>query len=191
MPIRRPRRIFRSGALGSGGPVRVVSPTLLAGLLGAAGGAAIMLLSLPSALFGRVPLPSGVLTVDAPLVAVVDGETLRLRETVVHLQGVQAPMRGQTCRTPDGGSYDCGAATAEALAALVRGHPVSCRLAGRDSAGFAEGRCEAGGADLNRALVASGWARARAEMSDLANDETAAHAQHLGLWRTGGQTAPF
>jgi endonuclease YncB( thermonuclease family) len=169
----------------------MVSPTVLAGLLGAAGGAAVMLLSLPSALFGRVPLPSGVLTADAPLVAVVDGETLRLRETVVHLPGVQAPVRGQACRAPDGAAFDCGAAATEALAALVRGHPVACQLSGRDHAGFPEGRCEAGGSDVNRALVAAGWARARAEMPDLAADETAAHALHLGLWRTGGQTTPF
>lgn len=189
--MRRPRRIFRSGSLGSGSSTRLVSPTVMAGLLGAAGGAAIMLLSLPSALFGRVPVPSGVLTADAPLVAVVDGETLRLRETVVHLQGVQAPVRGQACRAPDGAGFDCGAAATEALAALVRGHPVACRLSGRDHDGFPEGRCEAGGNDVNRALVAAGWARARIEVPDLATEETAAHAQHVGLWRDGAQTAPF
>jgi endonuclease YncB( thermonuclease family) len=154
LPIRRPRRIFRSGSLGSGNPGRLVSPTVMAGLLGAAGGAAIMLFSLPAALFGRVPLPSGVLAADAPLVAVVDGETLRLRETVVHLQGVEAPARGQTCRAP-------------------------------------EGRCDAAGNDVNRALVAAGWAKARAEMPELAAEEATAQAQHLGLWRAGGQTAPF
>lgn len=191
MPIRRPRRIFRSGSLGSGNPGRLVSPTVMAGLLGAAGGAAIMLFSLPAALFGRVPLPSGVLAADAPLVAVVDGETLRLRETVVHLQGVEAPARGQTCRAPDGTGFDCGAAATEALAALVRGHAVACRLTGRDHAGFPEGRCDAAGNDVNRALVAAGWAKARAEMPELAAEEATAQAQHLGLWRAGGQTAPF
>jgi endonuclease YncB( thermonuclease family) len=191
LPIRRPRRIFRSGSLGSGSSVRLLNPTLLAGLLGAGAGAAVMMFSLPAALFGRVPQPSGTLSADAPQVAVVDGETLRLRDTVVHLQGVAAPSRGQACRAPDGTGYDCGAASTEALAALVRGHAVACRLSGRDHAGFPEGRCDAAGSDVNRALVATGWARARPDMPDLAGDETAAQAQHLGLWRTGGQTAPF
>jgi endonuclease YncB( thermonuclease family) len=187
LPLRRPRRIFRSGSLGSGTAGPGVSPALLAGLLGAAIGAAVVLFSLPSALFGRVPLPSGVLEADAPQIAVVDGETLRLRETVVRLQGVLAPPRGRTCRTASGVTYDCGAAATEALAGLVRGHSIACRLAGRDSSGFPEGRCEAGGADVNRALVAAGWARA--ELPDMAGDETAAQARHLGLWRDG--TASF
>jgi endonuclease YncB( thermonuclease family) len=169
----------------------MVNPTLLAGLVGAGAGAMIVLLALPAALFGRVPVPSGVLQADAPQVAVVDGETLRLSETVVHLQGVVAPTRGMACRTPDGADFDCGAAATEALAGLVRGHSIACRLSGRDHSGFPEGRCEAGGEDINGALIAAGWARARAAMPDLAADEATAHARHLGFWRSGGQTAPF
>jgi len=157
LPIRRPRRIFRSGSLGAGNAGGRFSPTLIAGLLGAAAGAAVMLFSLPAALFGRVPAPSGVLIADAPQVAVVDGETLRLRETVLHLQGVSAPARGLLCRAADGSRFDCGAAATEALAGLVRGHSVACKLAGRSAGGFPEARCDAGGIDVNHALIAGGW----------------------------------
>ena len=146
-----------------------------------------MLFSSPSALFGRVPRLAGQMDADAPLVAVVDGQTLRLRETVIRLHGVVAPMRGQECRGKDGTRFDCGAAASEALAALVRGHAVTCRLDGRDDAGFPQGHCEAGGVSLNRAVVSAGWARADSHAGDLTAEEAAARSQRVGIWR-GGET---
>jgi endonuclease YncB( thermonuclease family) len=168
-------------------------PTVIAGLIGAIGGAALMLFSSPATLFGRVPRLSGQLDADAPLVAVVDGQTLRLRETVIRLYGVVAPMRGQQCTGAGAGAvqFDCGAASSEALAALVRGHAVECRLDGRDEAGFPQGHCEAGGQGLNRAVVAAGWARADPRASELAAAEAAARAQHVGIWRAGDTATTF
>jgi endonuclease YncB( thermonuclease family) len=191
LPLHRPRRIFRSGSYSSGGGGWRIRPTVIAGLIGAIGGAALMLFSSPSALFGRVPRLSGQLEADAPLVAVVDGQTLRLREAVIRLHGVVAPMRGQECRAADGTRFDCGAAASEALSALVRGHAVACRLDGRDDGGFPQGHCEAGGVALNKAVVAAGWARADTHVPDLAPEEAAARAQHLGIWRGGEAAATF
>jgi len=191
LPLHRPRRIFRSGSYSSGNAGWRVRPTVIAGLIGAIGGAALMLFSSPSALFGRVPRLAGQLDADAPLVAVVDGQTLRLRESVVRLHGVVAPMRGQECRGADGARFDCGAASSEALAALVRGHAVTCKLDGRDEAGFPQGHCEAGGVSLNRAVVSAGWARADSHAPDLASEEAGARALHLGIWRAGGEAATF
>jgi endonuclease YncB( thermonuclease family) len=192
LPLHRPRRIFRSGSYSSGRRRDWrARPTVIAGLIGAVGGAALMLFSSPAALFGRVPRLAGQLDADAPLVAVVDGQTLRLRESVIRLHGVVAPTRGQECSGSDGTRFDCGAAASEALAALVRGHAVACRLDGRDSAGFPQGNCEAAGVSLNRAVVASGWARADSHASDLAAEEASARAQHLGIWRAGEAAATF
>jgi len=191
LPLHRPRRIFRSGSFSSGSAGWRVRPTVIAGLVGAIIGSAVMLFSSPAALFGRVPRLSGQLDADAPLVAVVDGQTLRLRESVIRLHGVVAPMRGQECRGADGTRFDCGAAASEALAALVRGHAVACLLDGRDDGGFPQGHCEAGGVSLNAAVVAAGWARADANAPDLATRETAARAQHLGIWRGGDAAATF
>ncbi len=148
MPLRRPRRIFRSGSLGSGTAGPGVSPALLAGLLGAAIGAAVVLFSLPSALFGRVPLPSGVLEADAPQIAVVDGETLRLRETVVRLQGVLAPPRGRTCRDGQrrhlrlrrGGNRGARRARPRSFHRLPAGRAGQQRLSGRPLRGRRGGR---------------------------------------------------
>ena len=191
MPLHRPRRIFRSGSFSSGGSRTRFRPTVIAGLIGAIGGAALMLFSSPAELFGRVPRLAGQLDADAPLVAVVDGQTLRLRETVIRLHGVVAPMRGQECRGTDGARFDCGAAASEALSALVRGHAVACRLDGRDSAGFPQGHCEAGGVSLNRAVVSAGWARADSHVPDLRAEEAGARAAHVGIWRAGQPAETF
>ncbi len=182
MPIERPRRIFRAGsaAARSGGRGGVTT-TVMAGVVGAVGGAALVLLALPADLFGRVPSPSGVVTADSQHVAVVDGDTLRLRETVIRLQGVSAPARGVIC--PSGA--DCGAAATEALAALVRDHTVACTLNGRDPAGFPQGLCEAGGREINRTLVATGFAHARADVVAFAAEEEEARTGRRGLWRNG------
>jgi endonuclease YncB( thermonuclease family) len=159
--------------------------TVAAGLVGAFAGAFVVLLALPSDLFGRVPQPSGNVTAEPSELAVVDGDTLRVQSTVVRLQGVEAPPRGRMCNRGDGTSFDCGAAAAAALADMVRGHRVICHLAGRDSAGYPEAQCLAGETDLNRRLVVDGWARARADAPAFGAEEARARTEQRGLWRGG------
>jgi endonuclease YncB( thermonuclease family) len=171
-----------------------LSRTLAFGFTGALICSTLILLSLPSQLFGRVPRLAGSLAADAPLVAVVDGQTLRLRENVIRLQGLVAPGRGLACRNASGATYDCGAAAAAALASIVRDHAVICRLDGRDNFGFAQGRCDAAGVDVNRAMVAAGWARAdpagiASTQASYAPQESRARAEHRGVWRDGGNAS--
>lgn len=184
MTIRPPRRIFNSqlSKNGSGGGV---GRTLMAGIVGALIGAFVVLLALPSDLFGRVPSPSGSIRADAAQVAVIDGDTLRLQETIIRLQGVAAPPRGFSCKRADGVTFDCGAASVAALADLVRGRTILCHIAGRDSTGFPQGMCEAGETDINRRLVADGWAKARADMPAFSPEESNARTDMRGLWRGG------
>lgn len=181
MPIARPRRIFRSGAIASRSQRSGFSATVVAGLVGALGGAVLVLLALPSDLFGRVPTPSGILTADPQHVAVIDGETLRLRDTVIHLDGIKAPPRGQPCQ----GTRDCGAAATDALEDLVRDRTVECSLTGRELSGYIKATCDAGGVQLNRALVASGYAKARTAADPFGAVEATARQSRLGLWRDG------
>ena len=164
---------------------------LVAGLLGTTAVGAMLLLVLPADLFGRAPALTGTIAAIPAQVAVVDGQTLRVGDTVVRLQGVAAPARGTTCLKADNSRFDCGAAASEALARLLRGQSVTCKLFGRDAAGFAQGLCEAEGRDLNRAIVASGWARARSESPAFAaasfgDEESQARTAHRGLWQGGG-----
>ena len=184
MTIRPPRRIFNS-QLSKGGSGGAVGRTLMAGIVGALLGAFVMMLVLPSDLFGRVPSPSGNVRADAAQVAVIDGDTLRLQETIIRLQGVAAPPRGFACKRADGIAFDCGAAAVAALADLVRGRTILCHIAGRDTSGFPQGMCEAGETDINRRLVADGWAKARADMPAFSLEETRARSDQKGLWRGG------
>jgi endonuclease YncB( thermonuclease family) len=157
-------------------------------LLGVGFGAVVMMLALPANLFGRAPVLSGELHAESSQVAVVDGQTLRLREITIRLAGILAPPRGLACRDPAGSAYDCGAAASAALASLLRGRLIACMLNGRDEAGFPQALCEAGGTEINRALVEGGWARAVAAAS-FGNEEQAARMARRGLWR--GEAAGF
>ncbi len=184
MTIRRPRRIFRDS------PTYATSKTgmgrtVMAGLVGTMFGAFVVMLALPSDLFGRVPAPSGSVSADARHVAVINGDTLRLSDSVIRLQGLEAPPRGKLCRRADGTSFDCGAAAVDALANMVRGKFITCHLGPRDPAGFVQAMCDAGETNLNRQLVIDGWARARADAPAFGDEENHARNEKRGLWRGG------
>ncbi|HEY0418791.1 MAG TPA: thermonuclease family protein [Acetobacteraceae bacterium] len=188
MPLQRPRRIFRGSArpagTGPGGLLRGTALILLA--LVVLGGAAMLIrLWVPANLFGRATAPSGHLSAEADEVAVVDGDTLRLHDTVLRLEGLTAPRRGQSCDDGAGASFDCGAAASAALAARMHGRRLSCELRGRDRTGLTVARCDAEGLDLGEAQVAAGWARAQGEAPGLAAAEAEARGASRGIWKNG------
>ncbi len=183
MPLHRPRRIFRAATLPV--PRRDFLLPLSLGLLGVLGAAGLVLAVMSSDLFGRAPPPAGQVAAEPAQIAVVDADTLRLRDRVVRLSGISVPARGETCRDGAGQRFDCGVAAANALAALVREAPVDCQLRGADGMGRAFAICEAGGRELNRALVDAGWARADRSSPALEAAETAARSGRRGLWASG------
>jgi endonuclease YncB( thermonuclease family) len=117
-------------------------------------------------------------------VAVLDGATLRLRQRVVRLAGIIPPARGDICMGMDGAAFDCGAAAASRLAALVRNTSVICDVKGEDSMRRPFVTCWSAGIDLARELVAAGWARADLGQSYLHEMEEEARGLHRGLWGT-------
>ncbi len=150
--------------------------------LGLVSFAVVLMVALPANLFGRGSDATTMISAQPPHIAVVDGDTMRLRDTLIRLRGVRAPARGEICRTGPLASDDCGALSSIALAGLVRGHTVSCEIDGHDRRGFALARCDAAGVNLNQAIVAAGWARA--EPTDAAMQATEAEARRAarGLW---------
>ena len=104
--------------------------------------------------------PADELVAQPAEVAVVDGGTLKLGDRVVRLFGVEPPARGTPCGTRDDAGQDCAAAAANALAAMLRDLPVSCRITGMDGLGRPYAVCRANGTELNSAVIAAGWARA-------------------------------
>lgn len=173
----RIRRIFRPGpAARLRLPLAVLTGLGLSGLL--------LSVAVPRNLPGSA-WPSPALAAEAGEVRVLDGGTLQLGRRVLRLDALRVPERGQAaCRdAATGRTSDCGAAAAGVLAGLVAGHALSCRVRGEDPRGRALGTCEAGGVEVNTALVAAGWALAGAGAApDLVATEAAARQAGRGLW---------
>lgn len=141
-------------------------------------------IGLPPDLMGSAPREQDWSALAAE-VRIVDGDTLRLGDRTLRLSGVDAPERGQVCTDAAGAGFDCGAAAAEALSRLVNGRSVVCRVHGHDRFGRGLGVCQAGGAELNTGLVASGWAIAYGDSPVMLANEAAARIAGRGLWAGG------
>ena len=170
----RTRRIFRPAP----GPRRW--GTLLFGCTAVAS-ALVLATAVPGDLLGSAP-HERLWTAGAAAVRVVDGDTLRLDDRILRLDGLTVPDRGQA-RCPGSPGEDCAAGAAEALARLLEGKALECRIRGQDRHGRALGLCQAAGIALNAALVGAGWALA--EDRSLALQEATARQQGLGLWAPG------
>lgn len=108
---------------------------------------------------------------------VVDGDSLEIGATRIRLHGIDAPEFTQTCMR-GGASYACGREARRALAALVT-PGLQCSGNEIDRYGRLLARCEAGGRDINREMVASGWAVAYGAYEA---EERAARQAGSGLW---------
>jgi endonuclease YncB( thermonuclease family) len=172
--IDRPRRIFRSSSRAAA--PRGLARTVSVALFGAVAGGSLVMLGLSGSLFGQMTSDARVISAAPGQVAVIDGDTLRLAGVVVRLSEVRAPRRGQSCAA----GPDCGSQATAALADLVRDQRVECRVSGHDTMGRPSARCDAGGQDVNAALVMVGWARA--ETSTFSTAERDARTHRRGIW---------
>jgi endonuclease YncB( thermonuclease family) len=112
----------------------------------------------------------------------IDGDSLRVGEAEVRLFGIDAPELSQTC-TRDGRSWACGSDAAYQLSKLVNGKDVKCVTVGADTFGRTLARCNVGTTDLNRAMVAAGYALAYRRYSmDYISAEESAKVARRGIW---------
>ena len=86
-----------------------------------------------------------------------DGDSLTVGSREVRLFGIDAPEWDQSC-TKAGKPWACGQAAAGQLGKLVTGRPVRCVAVDIDEHQRAVARCTVGTTDVNRAMVASGYA---------------------------------
>jgi endonuclease YncB( thermonuclease family) len=107
-----------------------------------------------------------------------DGDTLTLGQERIRLRGIDAPEYTQTCRS-NAADYACGRLARQALVDLIGGRAVSCTGWRRDRYRRLLGDCRAGDVDLNRALVAAGWAVA---YGGYEAEEEKARAARAGIW---------
>lgn len=122
---------------------------------------------------------------------VIDGDTIELAGETFRLEGIDAPEMKQQCLDANGATYNCGRRARDALIAMITG-PVSCTVSGHDKYGRTLGYCVSGAFDLNRQMVATGWAMAFAKYNDrYSSDEAAARGEKLGLWAGKEFQAPW
>ena len=85
----------------------------------------------------------------------IDGDMLVVDDVVIRLHGIDSVERGTGCMR-GAERWPCGDASAHALAALIDGRWLFCRLLGDRP--LIIGTCHAGLDDIARTLVRQGWA---------------------------------
>lgn len=111
----------------------------------------------------------------------VTGDRLRVAGSVLTLDGIEAPEPAQQC-TRKSGSWRCGAASKDTLAALVRNRRVSCDVLD-DSATGKRARCYVEGNDVAEELVRKGSVFSSGGfLSRYSGIESEAQDQKIGLW---------
>ena len=112
----------------------------------------------------------------------IDGDSLRVGDREVRLFGIDAPEFDQYCKR-GGQDWACGQEAADRLSRLVTGRDVNCTSTGTDRFGRTLARCMVGGTDINRTMVATGYAVAfRRYSMDYVSAEESAKANKRGLW---------
>ncbi len=115
---------------------------------------------------------------------VIDGDSLRPADGShdVRLQGIDAPEIGQRCRDRLGRDYDCGRKARAHLKSIVAGRDIRCRTMDVDRYQRSISVCHAGETELNRQMVADGWAVAYRLPAYVGAERSAKNAG-IGLWQ--------
>lgn len=127
--------------------------------------------------------------VIGPAVA-VDGDTLRIGETVVRLFGIDAAEGHQVCAAEGGSEWNCGGAATARLVDLLAAGPISCTGTALHDYGRLLAICTAfDGTAVNATLVAEGLAWAFVRYTTLFVEEEAL-ARSLGAGVGQAPTIP-
>lgn len=142
----------------------------------------LLILSIGAYFADKLPVAERVATGEARgLATASDGDSLRLDGRRIRIEGIDAPELDQSCER-DGGTWDCGCEARDRLRVLISAGDVRCRFHGRDRYGRDLGTCEAGGRDVGREMVLSGYAVSYGRYQA---EEARAEKERRGLW--GGE----
>ena len=115
--------------------------------------------------------------------SVVDGDTIEIHDQRIRLFGIDAPESSQLCVRPTGERWRCGQQASFALADRISRATVSCQPRDLDRYGRIVAVCFNGNEDLNRWMVATGWAVAFRRYSlDYVAAEAAARQSQANIW---------
>jgi endonuclease YncB( thermonuclease family) len=140
-----------------------------------------------------IPVIAAITMVAAPAVcaqqsivgiaSVIDGDTIEIHGVQIRMHGIDAPESRQECFRTDGTSWRCGQRAALALSDRIGRATVRCEPRDRDRYGRVVAVCFKGAEDLDRWMVANGWAVAYRKYSmDYVSDEERAKRARLGIW---------
>ncbi len=122
---------------------------------------------------------------------ILSGDTLSIAGTVLQLKGIDAPEEGQLCKVANGRAFDCGLVSKTALMDLTVAVLVSCRPTGGKRNKLPEAQCFAGGYDLSKGMVHTGWALAWPRTGTIYSAvENSARKSSRGMWQ-GNFIAPW
>ena len=120
-----------------------------------------------------------------------EGDKLQIGNTRIRLGGIDAPAVDQLCLNNKGERWTCGVAARDELIKHFGNKSWTCRTRSVDRRGRTVARCEVGGEDVQKWLVANGWALAFTRISrDYEADEKAAREAKAGMWQ-GAFIAPW
>jgi endonuclease YncB( thermonuclease family) len=115
--------------------------------------------------------------------SVIDGDTIEVRSTRIRLAGIDAPESRQECQRADGAAWRCGQKAALALSDHIGRSVLNCEPSTKDRYGRIVATCFLGAEDINRWMVAQGWAVAYRQYSRAyVEEEERAHTARLGIW---------
>ena len=115
--------------------------------------------------------------------SVIDGDTIEIHGQRIRLFGIDALESSQLCVRPTSEPWRCGQQASLALADRIGRATVSCQPRDLDRYGRVVAVCFKGNEDLNRWMVANGWAVAYRRYSlDYAADEAAARPSGINIW---------
>lgn len=119
----------------------------------------------------------------AGIPVVTDGDTIRIGEERIRLEGIDAPESAQSCQRTDGREWRCGTASTQALTSFVADKAVRCEISGKDRYNRSLGTCFVGAIDINGWMVSQGWAVAYRHYSiRYISNEDDARLDQRNLW---------
>jgi endonuclease YncB( thermonuclease family) len=120
-----------------------------------------------------------------------DGDQIQIGNSRIRLGGIDAPSTDQLCLNTNGERWACGVAARDELIKHAAGKSWTCHARQTDRRGRIAARCEVDGEDIQKWLVANGWALSYVRFShDYDADEKAAREAKAGMWQ-GAFIAPW
>lgn len=128
---------------------------------------------------GLLVLAAGLAVAQTPTATVIDGDTIRYKGAIVHLWGIDAPEKGQTCAD----NWPAGQMATDYLTGLIHTRAVICETKPWPATpGQTFALCKVDGQDLSASMVSAGMAWSNtAQTKDYTVQESTAMTNIMGV----------